>query len=57
MDLKGFGGIGQKLVLPLVILGLTDLMRMTEFRDWLPLEALKHDPYFNFDIPLASWHG
>lgn len=57
MDLKGFRGMGRELVPPLIILGLTDLMLITAFRDGLPLEALKHNPRFGFGIPFPSVHG
>jgi hypothetical protein len=57
MDLKGFRGMGQKLAPPLILLGLTDLMLITEFRDGLPLEALKFNQRFDFAIPFSSVHG
>ena len=57
MDLKGFRGMGQALVPPLIILGLTDLMLMTKVRDGLPFEALKHNHRFGFGLPFPSGHG
>jgi hypothetical protein len=57
MDLKGVGGMGQELIAPLVVLGLTELMLMAEVRDGLSLEALKHDYGLGFGIPFSSLHG
>jgi hypothetical protein len=57
VDLKGLGGMRQELVPPLVILGLTDLVFMAQFRHGCPLEAFKYDHRFGFGIPLASVHG
>jgi hypothetical protein len=57
MDLKGFGGMGQALIAPLVVLGLTDLMRSAEFGDRLALEALNDDHRYGVGIPFPSSHG
>ena len=52
MDLKGFGGMGQKWVAPLIILGLAQLMLRTNLRDGLPFRpsitiiALRLASYF-----------
>jgi hypothetical protein len=53
MDLKGFGGMRQKLITPLVVLGLADLVLSAQFGHGLALEALEHDHGFGFSIPLA----
>jgi hypothetical protein len=57
MDLKGFRGMGQKLVPPLIILGVAELMLVTEFRDGFPLEAFEHDHRLGFGIPCSSLPG
>jgi hypothetical protein len=57
MHLKGLGGMGQKLVPPLIILGWTDLMLGTDLGDGLTLEPLKHHHGFDLRIPLALLPG
>jgi len=57
MDLKGLRSIRQKLVAPLIILALVDLVLITEFRYGLALQAFEHDPGFGFGVPSASFHG
>jgi hypothetical protein len=46
MDLKGFNGICEKLVPPLVVLHLIDLILGAEFFHRLLLEAFEHDHGF-----------
>ena len=43
MNLKGFGRMGQKLVAPLIILGLADQMLSAHLGHGLALETLKHE--------------
>jgi hypothetical protein len=57
MALKGLGCIRQELVPPLVVLGLADLVLVTDFGDRLALEAFDHDQGFRLGIPLALLHG
>jgi hypothetical protein len=57
MHLKGLGGMGQKLVPPLIILGWADLMLGTDLGDGLTLEPLKHHHGFDLRIPLALLPG
>jgi hypothetical protein len=57
MNFKGFGGMGQKLVAPLIILGLADLMLRAQFRHRLALQAFYHHHRFGLGIPFPSLHG
>jgi hypothetical protein len=57
MDLEGAGGMGQKLVAPLIILGLPDLMLGAQFGCRLPLQALKYDHGFSFWHPMLVVAG
>jgi hypothetical protein len=57
MDVKGLGGMGQKLVPPLVLPGLADLLLVAERRDGLALQAFDDDPGFGVGVPLAAGHG
>jgi hypothetical protein len=57
MDLKGPCGICEKLVPPLITLGLAELVLVTEFRDGPTLKALNHDLSFRLGAPLSSVHG
>ncbi len=56
-DLKGFGGVRKKLITPLVLLGLADLMVLTNRGHRLALEALEDDGGFGLGVPLPSSHG
>jgi len=57
MDFKGLRGMGHKLVTPMIVLRLADLMLMAKFGHRLTLEALKHKHGFGFGIPFPAWHG
>jgi hypothetical protein len=57
MDFEGFLSMGQKLVTPLIILALADLMFVADFCDWLPLQPLNHDHDLCLGIPFSSLHG
>jgi hypothetical protein len=57
MDLEGFGGMGQELIAPLVVLGLIDLVLGAPFGYGLPLETLKDNHRFGLGIPFPTWHG
>lgn len=55
--LKRLGGIGEELVTPLFILGLTELVLATKFGNRLALELLEHDHGFGLGIALPHLHG
>jgi hypothetical protein len=57
MHLKGRSGMGQKLVPPLIILALAELMLGTDLGDGPALEALKHNHRFGLRILCALLHG
>src|SRR5918996_5604277 len=57
MDLKGFGRMSQKLVAPLIVLGLADLMLGAELSDGRAFEAFDDDHRFSFGVPLTAFHG
>jgi hypothetical protein len=57
MDFKGFQGMGHKLVTPLIVLRLADLMLMAKFGHRLVLEALKHNHGLGVGMPFPAWHG
>jgi hypothetical protein len=57
LDLKGFGHMSQRLVAPLIILGLADLMLVTELGDGLTFQAFDDDHRFGFGVPLTALHG
>jgi hypothetical protein len=55
--LKRLGSIREKLIAPLVILRLPDVVILTNGRDGFPPEAFEHDGRFRFRVPLPSLHG
>ena len=55
--LKRFGRIRQKLVAPLVILRLADLVVLTDGGHRFALEPFEHDGGLGLRVPLASLHG
>ena len=55
--LERFGGVGEKLVAPLIVLRLAYLMLGTEIADRPALEAFEHDQRLLLWLPLASLHG
>jgi hypothetical protein len=57
MDLKGFGGMGQKLIAPLVRLGLADLMFGAELHHGLAFQAFEDNHRCGVGIPFPSVHG
>jgi hypothetical protein len=56
-DFKGLGGIGKKLVAPLVVLGLADLVLGANLGHWLALQALNENHRFGLGVPFASVQG
>jgi hypothetical protein len=56
-EFKGVGRIRQKLVPPLVVERLADLMLGANLGHGFTFEALKHDQRFRFSLPLPSVHG
>src|SRR5437879_7361023 len=56
-DLKRFGRVRQKLIAPLVILGLTDVILGTDDGHRPALEAFEYNGGFGLGVPLASLHG
>jgi hypothetical protein len=57
MDFKGFRGMAQKLITPLGVLGLADLVLRAQLSHRLALEACNDDQGFGFGVPFAAWHG
>jgi hypothetical protein len=49
--------MGEKLVAPLIVQGLADLILIADFGHWLALQALQHDLCFRVGIPCPSVHG
>jgi hypothetical protein len=56
-DLEGLGGVRQKLIAPLVVLRLADLVVLADGGHRLPLEAFEYDGRFGLGVPLPSFHG
>jgi hypothetical protein len=54
---KAFGCLRQKLVAPVIIEGLTNLMLVTQLRDRLALQALDNDYGVGVGVPLPAFHG
>ena len=57
MHFKGLSGMSQKLVAPLVVLGLADLVFATDFSHRLTLQTLEHNTGFGLGLPFPSVHG
>jgi hypothetical protein len=57
MHFKGLSGMSQKLVAPLVVLGLADLVLGANLGDGLALQALDDNYRFGLGVPFASVHG
>jgi len=57
MDLKRLRSVGEKLVAPLRVLALADLVLGAQFRYGPALEAFEHNPGLGFSIPLTSFQG
>jgi len=57
LHLKGFGGIRQKLITPLVLLSLTDLVVLANGRHGFALQPLQDRCGLRLGVPLASLHG
>ena len=55
--LKRFGGVREKLIAPLVLLSLADLVVLTDGHHRFALEAFEHDDGLGLGIPLPSLHG
>jgi hypothetical protein len=49
--------LAKKLVAPLVVLGLTDLMLGANLRHRFAVKPLKHNQRFGFGIPFPALHG
>ncbi|MGH7228742.1 MAG: hypothetical protein ACREIH_05940, partial [Nitrospiraceae bacterium] len=56
-DLKRLGRVGQKLIAPLVLLRLADVVVLTDGGYRFALEAFKHDGGLGLRVPLAPLHG
>lgn len=56
-DLNRLRSVHEKLMAPLVLLGLADLIVLTHRDHRLALEALTHAGGFSLGIPLPSSHG
>jgi hypothetical protein len=56
-DLKRLGGVRQKLIAPLVVLRLADLVVLADGGHRFPLEAFEYDGRFGLGVPLPSFHG
>jgi hypothetical protein len=56
-DLNRLRRIREKLIEPLIILGLSDLIVLTNRGHRLAFKALKHDDGFDLGVPLPSLHG
>jgi hypothetical protein len=57
MALKGFGRMGQKLVPPLVVRRLADLVLSAELSYRLTFEAFNDNHSLGLGIPFSSLHG
>jgi hypothetical protein len=56
MDLQGFGGLRQKLIAPLVGLGLAALVLRAQLGHGLALKALDDEQRCGVGLPLPSGH-
>jgi len=54
---KGLGRVLEKLVAPLVVLGLTDLVLDTKLIHRPPPQTLNHDEGLRLGIPFSAFHG
>jgi hypothetical protein len=57
MRLKGMCRMRQKLITPLVVLGLANLVFVTDFRYRLTLYTFENHAGFGLGIPFPSVHG
>jgi hypothetical protein len=57
MRLKGMCRMRRKLLTPLVILGLTDLVLVTDCSHRFTLQAFKQDAGLGLSLPFPSVHG
>jgi hypothetical protein len=49
--------MGEKLITPLIVLGVADLVLVTDCSHRFTLQAVPHDAGFGLGIPLPSVHG
>lgn len=55
-DLKRFGRVREKMISPLIILRLTELVVLTDGGHRFALEPFKHDDRLRLGVPLPSLH-